>query len=295
MVEKPAITLIGPGRVGGAIGQLAWRVGYRIAALAGGSDPTHTAEVAETMGNPPILPMARAAAAGQLVLLTVRDLAIQPVCEQLAAAGGLDHKPMLAHCSGALDTSVLQAGSERGCPVATLHPLQTFPSAQAAIGRLPGTWWFLEGDPAVVEILRRLATDLGGQAITIAPEHKPLYHAAAVFSANYLITLLETAVGLLEHIGLSRDDARKALSPLARASVENFLERDLAGALTGPIARGDSETVARHLHHLAADQPELLDIYRAVGRRTAELAGQAELLPAEQASAIRRMLKQDRP
>jgi predicted short-subunit dehydrogenase-like oxidoreductase (DUF2520 family) len=197
---------------------------------------------------------------------------------------------MLAHCSGALDTSVLQAGAERGCALASLHPLQTFPSASSAVGRLPGTWWFLEGDPAVVDVLHRLATDLGGQAVTIAPEHKPLYHAAAVFSANYLITLLETAVELLEHIGLSRDEARKALAPLARASVENFLERDLAGALTGPIARGDGETVQRHIDHLSQTRPELLALYRAVGRRTAELADRAELLPDADAATIHRLL-----
>jgi predicted short-subunit dehydrogenase-like oxidoreductase (DUF2520 family) len=269
--HKPSITIIGPGKVGRAIGSVAHRVGWPMAAVAGGSHEQRSREFAQAVGVE-VCSLAQAAARGELVLLTVKDQAIRPVCEQLAAAGGLADKPIVAHCSGALDCSVLAAAEEAGCPVATMHPLQTFPSAEAAIAKLPGTYWFIEGQPLATDALRSLADALGGQAVTIDANAKPLYHAAAVMSANYITTLLDAALELYGQTGLDESAARQAAAPIIRATVSNVLENGTQASLTGPIARGDVETVRRHLDALDAYNRELAGFYRVVGRRTVALA-----------------------
>ncbi|MBS3821592.1 MAG: DUF2520 domain-containing protein [Phycisphaerae bacterium] len=269
--DKPSMTIIGPGKVGRAIGRVAHRVGWPVVAAAGGTHPDRTKEFAAAVGAS-VGRLAEAAAAGQLVLLTVKDQAIQPVCQQLAAAGGLDHKPIVAHCSGALDSDALAAAADLGCPVGTMHPLQTFPSAEAAIARLPGTYWFIEGGPDAAGALDALAEAMGGRAVRIDAAVKPLYHAAAVMSANYITTLLDAAVDLYAATGLERESALQAAAPIARATVSNVLEQGTEASLTGPIARGDVETVCRHVAALGQHDPAVADLYRAVGRRTVKLA-----------------------
>lgn len=280
MEPRPTITIIGPGKVGCALGRVARRVGYRIAAVSAGRDETRTAKQAAEM-DAPILPLAQAAAAGQIVLLTVKDGAIQPVCEQLAATGALAHQPVVAHCSGALSSDILTAAKKLHCPVASMHPLQTFPSIDAAISRLPGTFWFLEGEDDAITPLTQLAKALGGHPRTLLAKDRPLYHAAAVFGANYLTTLLDAALTLLHDVGLTEADARDAISPLTRATIDNVLTLSPAKALTGPIARGDTHTVKAHLDALRKTHPELLDLYRTVGCLTAQLAQRTGLAKAE--------------
>jgi predicted short-subunit dehydrogenase-like oxidoreductase (DUF2520 family) len=271
MKSKPTISIIGPGVVGSTLGRTLRRVGYTIAAVAGGSDETRTAELARAI-DASDASTAQAAAAGELVLLSVPDAAIQRVCDQLAAAGALGHRPMLAHCSGALDTSVLQSARDAGCAVGSMHPLQTFPSVEAAIARLPGTWWFIEGDEAALPAMDAIATHTGGRAVRIDPAGKAIYHAAAVMSANYLTTVLDAALEMYERVGLDRDIARKAIAPIVRATVENVLQHDTADALSGPIARGDVETVDAHLTALDTLEGDFAALYRRIGLRTVRIA-----------------------
>ena len=147
------ITIIGPGRVGRALGTLAVGAGWRLSAVSGGRDTEKMRRFAESLGAE-VLPSAQAAARGQLVLLTVHDGAIGKVCQQLAQAGGLDHKPVVAHCSGALGSEELSAAADLGCPVASMHPLQTFPSVESALENLPGAYCFLEGDERAVAVIQ---------------------------------------------------------------------------------------------------------------------------------------------
>ncbi|MCD4825749.1 MAG: DUF2520 domain-containing protein [Phycisphaerae bacterium] len=286
MAARPDISIIGPGKVGSAMARVAFRVGYRIAAIAGGSDGNRTARLAESL-DAKAMHSAEAAAAGQLVLLTVRDGVIESVCRQLAAAGGLAKKPMVVHCSGALDCEVLASAKKCGCGVASMHPLQTFPSVEAAIERLPGTYWFLEGDAAVTEILGELAHAMGGHSVNISPQAKPLYHAAAVMSSNYITTLLDTAGRLLQKIGLSDQQARQAIGPLVHAAVKNALTQGTPEALTGPIARGDVGTVAKHIEAMGKlDEDDILRLYRAVGTQTTGIARAADYIDEQTASEL---------
>lgn len=291
MSQRPSLAIIGPGVVGSAIARVARRVGYRIVAIAGGSHPDHSRQLAEALGGAKVCGTAEAAAAGQLVLLTVKDAAIELLCRQLATAGALNGKPTVAHCSGALSADALAPAREAGCAVGSFHPLQTFPDIEAAIARIPGTHWFIEGDGGARSTLEDLARAMGGYPQALQAGKKPFYHAAAVFSANYLTTLLDIALELYGRAGIDRDQARRAMAPIVRATVENVLEHDTTAALSGPIARGDVETVRSHLEAIAGGDDALAATYRTVGLRTIELARQKGTLEDADAEALRSLLR----
>ena len=219
-----------------------------------------------------------AARAGRLVLITVSDDAIRGVCGELAGAGALGEGAVVAHCCGALGSEVLAAAREQcGCRVASMHPLQTFPTASAAVGRLPGAFFFCEGDGEALEVVEAFVGCIGGKAVRITASGeagKQLYHASAVMACNYLSAMIDSAVELMGRAGVDGKTALTALGPLVRATVDNVLAMGPADALTGPIARGDVQTVQRHLAALdaAGALGELPGLYRAAGRQTVALA-----------------------
>ncbi len=286
MSEPLDITILGPGVVGRSLGRAAFRVGHRIAAIAGGRHPQRTSEFAAAVGDAPVLPSVQAAAAGRLVLLTVKDDAIESLCRQLASAGGLAHRPVVAHCSGALGSNILDSARTLGCPVGSIHPLQTFPDVEAAVARIPGTYFFLDGDSRAVTLLERLASSVGGHPVRIAPEAKVLYHAAAVMSANYLTTLLDAALELYETVGLDRAQARRAVAPLVQATIHNVLEKGTLSSLTGPVVRGDVLVIARHIEALKKAAPEIARLYCALGRRTAQMARDRQAIDEKTRQAL---------
>ncbi len=288
MDPQPDIAIIGPGKVGTAIAILATKAGRAVSAV-GGRDRARTARAAAAISPSakPCRPRQAAAAAG-LVLLTVSDDAIASVCDELAES--FAKGAVVAHCSGALGSEVLGSARRRGCAVGSMHPLQTFPSVQAAVEALPGAYCFIEGDPPAIAALERLATDIGARPVRIVSAAKPLYHAAAVVACNYLTALADAAEALCHQAGIEQSTARKALAPLVRATLENVLASGPEEALTGPIARGDVATVQRHLEALATGQGDLDGLYRAMGRWTVALALRKGTIDAAQAQALRRLL-----
>lgn len=317
MSNRPAIVIIGPGRVGTALGVLAARAGWTVRAVAGRSlararnaalliaKETRTpisprpdsvpprrlrrsmASAAPAAGqNPSQAPQslsardaAQAARPGDILLLTVPDDAIARVCGDLVAAGAIRTGAIVAHCSGALGGDALAAAQRRGCAVGSLHPLQTFPNLDASIRAIPGSHFFIEGDPRAAAALLQLAKAVGGRPVRIAPEAKTLYHAAACVASNYLVALVDAALAIGEAAGIAPRKLLPALAPLLRATVENVLAFGPERALTGPIARGDTRTVARHLASLRRADPELARLYSALARRTEDLARRKRTAP----------------
>lgn len=265
------IAILGPGKVGGALARRAWRAGWPIRAVAGGREPNAAQALAGNV-HADAVSLEQAAAAATLVFLTVRDDAIEPLCRQLADSGALDAHPFVVHCSGALDSRILAPAAARGCGVASAHPLQTFPSAEEAMQRLDGVYWFIEGDGEGLEILRQLIEDIGGHPTVIDADAKCRYHAAAVMGCNYLSALLDACFALAMEAGIESDLARKAFAPLLETTLENILARGPAQALSGPIARGDAGVLDRHLQDLDALGGDYGLLYRVLGRRTVDLA-----------------------
>ena len=200
-----------------------------------------------------------------IVFLTVPDDAIQAVAESLAWRPG----QLAVHSSGARSLDVLEPASKAGARPCSFHPFQTFVRPNTM---LSGVTIGMEGTPDVLEELQGLARVIGARPLVLTPEHKALYHAAAVMASNYLVTLAWCAQMLLEQTGLTPEDAQTALLPIMDTTLHNIEHSGVTQALTGPIARNDIATVTRHLAALEAEAPYCLPIYRTLGLATLPLA-----------------------
>jgi predicted short-subunit dehydrogenase-like oxidoreductase (DUF2520 family) len=216
--------------------------------------------------------MADAATQASIVLLTVSDNEIEMLCKELSDKGAFVNGPIVAHTSGALSSSVLSS-AKRDCvyKAASAHPLQTFAAAECARKDLSGTHWFLEGDTEAVEELTKMVLALGGKPNLITSEQKPLYHAASVVASNYLASLIDVALRIMETASIDRTTSLAALQPLIKSTIDNALEIGPEHALTGPISRGDTVTLQHHLNALKST-PSFENIYRSVALHTVTLA-----------------------
>jgi predicted short-subunit dehydrogenase-like oxidoreductase (DUF2520 family) len=242
----PALAVVGAGTVGSSLATAAGRAGIEV--RLGGRDD-----------------MAAACRDVDAVLLCVPDAAIGEAAEALAQAGV---RPRFAgHTSGACGLEALAPLEVTGAAPFSLHPLQTVPDRETDFTGAPAA---VSGSTrGALELARTLAERLGMRAFEIPEERRAAYHAAASMASNFLIALEESAAGLLTAAGAP--DGRELLAPLVLRTAANWSERG-AGALTGPIARGDEATVARHLEALREAAPELVPLYEALAERTRELA-----------------------
>ena len=269
---SPRVGIVGAGRAGLGLALALSRARVKVAGVHGRRERPMPAGLRLTLGPvPPWLPDVG------IVLLAVRDDALGPLVESLARSGAVGRGHVVLHLSGALSCAVLAPLAEVGAATGSMHPLMTVSQEPArAAKHFRGAAFVLEGALEAVAAADGLVCRLGGVPLTIAPEAKPLYHAGAVFASNYVVTMVAVALRLLESAGLAREAALAALLPLARATLDKVSEAGggPAGALTGPIARGDAATLRRHLSALKHQDAEL---YRAVGRETLRLAREAGL------------------
>lgn len=207
------------------------------------------------------------------VLVTVRDSQLEDALGQVALAP-LGPGTVVLHASGSLDPAALTAVRALGHPSGTFHPLVPLAGSARAGELLRGSWIGVDGDPAAVAVSRRLATALGAGVLEIPAGEKARYHAAAVIASNFPAVLAAVAIRLLRDTGVPEEEAWPAIVSLMGAAASNLLEREPAAALTGPVVRGDSATIARHVEALATN-PEALEMYRAVSKAAVSLAAQA--------------------
>jgi predicted short-subunit dehydrogenase-like oxidoreductase (DUF2520 family) len=226
----------------------------------------------------------------EVLVLAVRDDAVGEVASRLVATGLVGERHVLVHCSGA------HAAAEAFAPVmgkiggaGTLHPLRAISDPRAAMRGWKGTVFGVEGDARGRAAATHLAQLLGGTPLALDGAAMVRYHAAAAIASNYLVALLDAAVGLLRTAGVEEGAALAALVPLAQSAVANVGDKGLAQGLTGPIRRGDAGTVARHLAALASD-PALHELYRVLGRRALGLAQAAGAARPEDLAAILTLL-----
>lgn len=207
----------------------------------------------------------------EVVLLAVPDGAIEPAARSLAPREGASGEVWL-HLSGSRPGEVARA--TEGVPRAAgcLHPLQSLPGESAPATHLHGATAGLDGEPEAVRVAEALARELGMVPRRLAPGGKPLYHAAAVTAAGHVAALFAEALEMLEAAGFDRTGARDALLPLTRGTVDNLGRGLPEEMITGPIARGDVETVAGHLEALDGAAPELAASYRLLARRALALS-----------------------
>jgi len=172
-----------------------------------------------------------------------------------------------------------------------MHPLQTFPTIDATIEKIKGAYCFYEGDEAAIHVIEHLAKNIGLKPVRISSTSKILYHAAAVMACNYLVALMDSAITLAENAGIDRTTAWLSLKPLVTATLDNITKIGTVDSLTGPIARGDTKTIARHLHELTLKDEGLTAMYRTMGLYTAGIAVKKGTITAEKAKKIKSLLK----
>ena len=205
----------------------------------------------------------------EVLFLAVPDDRIHPVAQQLWGTKSLGPGQTVLHCSGVLGQEALSALVPTRAALGSLHPLQTISDPEVAPERFKGAWAAVEGSPAAMEAAEDIARSLGMKPFRITAKQKILYHAGAVFASNYLVVVEAIAQRLLRHAGLSDEEAWAALSPLVRGTITNLLAADPRSALTGPVVRGDTDTILRHLGALTIDDARL---YQMLGRAALELA-----------------------
>jgi predicted short-subunit dehydrogenase-like oxidoreductase (DUF2520 family) len=244
--DVPSLAIVGAGRVGSALARACAAAGVE-ARLAGREDS------------------AAAAAEAEMVLLCVPDRAIAQACEAFAGTA----PKFVGHTSGALGGEPLARGVAAGSATFGFHPLQTIPDRETGVA---GAACAVSGStPEALGHAESLALRLGMRPFELRDDQRAAYHAAAAIASNFLVALEESAVELLERSGI--DDARELLAPLVLRSAANWAERG-PDALTGPIARGDEETISRHLNAIGGQAPELLELYDALAARTRTLASE---------------------
>ena len=279
----PTVGIIGPGRAGIGLGLALARAGYPVR-LHGRHKTALPAPLTLTVG-PDDRPPPWIGEAGVLVL-AVRDDALRGLALMLQHSQTVRAEHVVLHLSGVQGQEALGPLVTSQAALGSLHPLQTISDPEGAPGRLKGAWAAVEGMPRAVEVAERLARDVGLKPFRLATKHKAVYHAGAVFASNYFVVIEAVAQRLLRHAGLTDAEAWQALRPLVEGTLANLAKQQPAEALTGPVMRGDAETVVRHLESLTIDDQNL---YRLLGRAALELArkrGMDEALAEKMAAAL---------
>lgn len=207
-----------------------------------------------------------------IFLIAAPDDQIAACCEALSNTNCLSKDSVVFHCSGALPSLILQAASARGAAVASIHPIRSFAVPEKIINDFAGTYCGVEGDHHALDVLAPLLTAIGAQLVPIKSEEKILYHAAAVFASNYLVTLLDTAAQAYGKAGIPQELALKMMASLVRETTENVLKIGSEQALTGPISRGDVATVLNQYRVVSQWNRPYGELYKQLGKLTAHLA-----------------------
>lgn len=260
------IALVGAGRVARALVLALDRAGLPVVAV-GSRQPER---LSPTSYPQPCTPQ-QAVDQADLVLLTVADDAIAPVAAALRWRTG----QAVVHCSGATEVAVLAPAAQAGAHTGGFHPLQIFSDPEQAAHRLAGSTAAIEAGPALMPTLHALAAALGMPAIVLPPGMRVRYHVAAGYAASFLLPVLQEAVALWASFGVDEADALRALLPLSRGTLDAAEVRGLAGAVSGPIARGDLGVVRRHLAELDQLGPTRAAFYRLLAAPQPALAIQA--------------------
>ncbi len=286
--SQTTIGFIGAGTVGTALASLLAQSGYNVAQVASRTRASaerlaESARGCVVVDHPDVV-----GATCDLVFLTVPDDAIGSVCSSIT------WRPTTAvvHCSGATPLDSLAAAETAGAAVGAFHPLQTFASISRGRALLPGSSIAVETPhPDLRRTLYTIAADLGCHPFDLQPHSRALYHVSAVMASNLLVTLLADAAELWGQFGFDRSSGLHALLPLARGTMSNLESEGLPGALTGPVARGDVGTVKANLHALRGHSRDVIAAYRAMTRRTLELARERGTITEDAEAGILALLE----
>ncbi len=281
------VGFIGAGTVGTALSIRLSDRGYQVVAVSSRSQASAEKLAQEISGCHVAESNQAVADTAELIFITTPDDAIPVVASEVQWHPGQS----VVHCSGADSTETLEPAKRLGAQVGAFHPLQTFASGKQAIDNMPGSTFAIEAEEPLLTTLKDMATTLDGQWIELKASDKVLYHAAAVMACNYMVTLIKLATDLWQTFNVPTNEAAKALMPLLQGTLNNIDNVGIPQCLTGPIARGDTGTIKKHLEALQKSAPALLSTYRELGLQTIPVALAKGRINQQQAEALKAILK----
>jgi predicted short-subunit dehydrogenase-like oxidoreductase (DUF2520 family) len=285
-----SVSIIGAGRLGCTLGRNLRRVGWRVGAVVTQSKATARAAVRTIGAGEPHSTLTRDVMDADVILLVTPDDALAEVARKLATLAGKGCRgKVVLHASGALDSSILRPLARCGAAIGSIHPMQTF--TKRSQPNLKGVIFAIEGDARARRTAATIARALGGVPVPVASRHKPAYHAAGTMLAGHALALTESATQVLTKIGFSRQHAMQTLLPLMRQMLDNFEKHGPRAAWTGPAARGDYATVAKHYDALRGYPPEFGDSYATLLQLSARVLAKS---PARTLKQLDRALKNSR-
>jgi predicted short-subunit dehydrogenase-like oxidoreductase (DUF2520 family) len=282
MKGKPSVAIVGPGSLGTALALCLGEARYRIAEVVCRAEPSSTRpgkRLARKLAAR-VSTLQRPILAADIVWLCVPDAQIRDVAVVLSQTGQWEKKTVF-HSSGALSSDELQALRRKGANVASVHPLMTF--VRGVRPSLDGVPFAMEGDRPALRLARRIVRDLGGDPFLIEKQNKPAYHACGAFASPLLIATLATAEQVAHVAGIRGKAARTKMLAIVQRTIQNYADKGAAAAFSGPIIRGDADTVRKHLKVLAA-VPGAKDVYVALARSA------LRYLPCRDRNALKRIL-----
>lgn len=284
------IGFIGAGTVGMAMASCLFEKGYSVVAVS--SRTLGSAQrLADALPRCKVYKKAQEVAdAVDFVFVTTSDDAIPKVAVEVNWRKG----QRVAHCSGADSLDVLESACSAGAEVGCFHPLQTFSNVRQAIDNLPGSTFALEAEEPLLTSLKEMASSLEGKWVVLKAGDKVLYHAAAVFACNYVVTVVKLGTDLWQTFGVPLDKATQALLPLLQGTVRNIGSIGLPNCLTGPIARGDLGTIKKHLNALEIAAPHLIPVYSELGLQTISIALAKGRIDKQKAQELEALLLKSR-
>ena len=270
----PSIGIVGCGRMGTALAKTLGDKGYAIVGvsslhLSSAQRLAGICGISETTDRP--WEITRKA---DVVFLTTPDGVIESVCESISMQNGFSPAGVVLHCSGAHPSTILASARKSGASIGSMHPLQSFASVDITQNPFKGIRVAIEGDSEAVSMSDQMARDLEALPLKILTEGKPLYHAAAVVASNFLVTLMGVAFRLIQQAGVPSEEAFSVLKPLIEGTLINIDRVGVHQALTGPVVRGDVQTVETHIQAIGQTMPELLPFYTCLVHYTAMQAGE---------------------
>lgn len=271
------VTIIGPGRLGGALAIALPRAGFSLEKVIYRSKIQRVKALELGLSDADCVRLDEIDHIGSdLVIIATSDgdirAAAEAICSKLAVG------TIVLHTSGALSSLDLSPVSDRGNPVGSVHPLVSVSDARLGSDSFAGRYFCVEGSPEALIAAKDIVEKLGGIPFAIDSDLKPLYHAAASMASGHLVALIEISLGCLSACGLDQEFAKKIILPLVESTVANLSLKTPAFALTGPFARADAETIKMHLDVL--EQNGLIEeraVYVHLGTRAIDLAEKARV------------------
>jgi len=263
------ISIVGAGRMGGALALALDRVGHTVSRLI---YRCTTPQLKGFHRNPNIASINEVKGfTSDAIFITTQDSEIAAAARRLESL--VEGSSSVFITSGALSSRSIDNLKDIGCKIGSVHPLVSISDPVLGAARFKGAYFCVEGDPEAVRVAETIVSSLKGHSFSIPTDKKPLYHAAAVASSGHLLALIDIAIGMLEKCGLDSSEAKKILLPLIESTIDNLKEQTIEESLTGTFARGDVETFESHLVALEKNaDADLTRIYLALGLHSLEVA-----------------------